>query len=51
MESEFEWDLNKEVANVAKHSVDFNTASEIWNGPVFEQADARRQYGEVRLIA
>jgi uncharacterized protein len=47
----FEWDPNKEEDNLRKHGVDFTTASEIWDGSVFERVDDRRDYGEVRFVA
>ena len=47
----FDWDPNKEEENVRKHGVDFTTASEIWDGSVFERVDDRRDYGEVRFVA
>jgi len=28
---EFEWDEKKSRANKAKHGIDFNTATELWN--------------------
>jgi uncharacterized protein len=49
--AEFEWDPAKETSNRLKHGVDFETASVIWDGPVIEKRDARRDYGEARVIA
>lgn len=47
----FEWDTAKNVANIAKHGVDFEDAIRIFEGPVLESPDERREYGEVRIIA
>ena len=41
----------KEAQNTAKHGINFETASLIWTGPVYEQIDNRRDYGETRIIA
>ncbi len=47
----FEWDVAKNAANIAKHGIDFEDAIRIFDGPVLEKADARRDYGEARIIA
>lgn len=47
----FEWDPRKESRNVDKHHIDFTTASLIWDGPVYERPDNRRDYGEARTVA
>jgi uncharacterized protein len=47
----FEWDPQKEQANLRKHHFDFATAALIWAGPVIEMIDDRREYGETRIIA
>ncbi len=47
----FEWDPEKESLNVEKHRFDFTTASQIWDGPLVENVDERRDYGEIRIIA
>jgi len=47
----FEWDTAKNVANIAKHGIDFEDAIRIFEGPVLESLDNRREYGEVRIIA
>jgi uncharacterized DUF497 family protein len=49
--ADFEWDPNKETHNLRKHHIDFTTASFIWNGPVLERADERRDYGETGVLA
>ncbi len=47
----FECDAAKNAANIAKHGIDFEDAIRIFDGPVLEKADDRRNYGEVRIIA
>jgi uncharacterized DUF497 family protein len=47
----FEWDPDKNAANIAKHGIDFEDAVRIFEGPVLESSDERRGYGEVRTIA
>ena len=48
--ADFEWDPHKEVENVRKHGIDFTTASQVWSGPVYEQIDDRKDYGETRIL-
>ena len=47
----FEWDITKNTANIAKHGIDFRDAARIFEGPVLEQTDRRREYGEDRIAA
>jgi uncharacterized protein len=47
----YEWDAAKSAANVAKHAVSFEDAIRIFEGPVLEVRDRRREYGEDRIIA
>jgi len=47
----FEWDVAKNAANIAKHGIDFEDAVGIFDGLVLEKADARRDYGEARMVA
>ena len=47
----FEWDAAKNAANIAKHGIDFEDAIRIFDGLVLEKLDARRDYGEARVIA
>jgi uncharacterized DUF497 family protein len=47
----YEWDPAKNAANVAKHAVSFEDAIRIFEGPVLEVPDRRREYGEDRIIA
>ena len=47
---EFEWDDAKCQQNLAKHHLDFADAWELWEGPHFEWADTRHDYGEIRQV-
>jgi uncharacterized protein len=47
----FEWDAAKRSANLAKHGIDFRDAVQIFEGPVLEKIDRRRDYGEDRIAA
>lgn len=47
----FEWDSNKNAANMAKHGIDFEDAIRIFEGPVLESADEHHQHGEDRIVA
>ena len=48
---EFEWDQEKNRANLAKHRVSFLTAVEIFANEIMERIDDREDYGEIRSIA
>ena len=47
----FEWDQAKARANLEKHGIDFDYAIRIFDSPFLEQADERRNYGEVRTVS
>ncbi|MGL4622830.1 MAG: BrnT family toxin [Chroococcidiopsis sp.] len=47
---EFEWDDQKNKANVAKHGISFEEATEIFDYPMYETVDSRADYGETRYI-
>jgi uncharacterized protein len=47
----FDWDPDKEERNIRERGIDFTTASQIWDVPVVEWVDDRRDYGETRFIA
>lgn len=47
----FEWDEDKNLNNIGKHGVSFETASRIFEGFVFTVTDSRFDYGEVREIS
>jgi uncharacterized DUF497 family protein len=42
----FEWDPAKREANLRKHGIDFARAVRIFEAPVLERQDQRRDYGE-----
>lgn len=46
----FEWDEDKNRENIRKHGFDFNDAWQIFEGPLLEEQDRRRHYGEERWI-
>jgi hypothetical protein len=48
---DFEWDERKSQANIAKHGVDFDEATGIFEGFVLVKIDDRREYGETRIAA
>jgi uncharacterized DUF497 family protein len=48
---DFEWDPAKEEKNINERDLDFTTASRIWDGPVLETIDDRRDYRETRILA
>ena len=39
-----EWDARKNAANLSKHGLGFEEASEIFDGPFFQLHDNRREY-------
>ncbi len=47
----FEWDEQKRGTNLDKHSIDFADATRMFDGPILERRDDRRNYGETRVIA
>jgi len=48
---DFEWDSEKNNANITKHGIDFEFAKEIFSGIWLSKPDNRRDYGENRFIA
>lgn len=46
----FEWDAEKNKANIQKHGLDFADAREIFTGPILVALDDREDYGEDRWI-
>jgi uncharacterized DUF497 family protein len=50
-ELSFEWDEEKNVANIKNHGVDFLDAALIFENPTLEVIDQRADYAEVRYIA
>ena len=47
---EFEWDDQKNNANIAKHGISFEEAAEIFDYPIHETVDTRADYGETRYV-
>ena len=47
----FEWDTQKYADNLEKHGVDFIEAILIFENPVLERIDSRKDYGEIRYQA
>ena len=50
-ELSFEWDEEKNAANIKNHGIDFLDAALIFENPTLEAIDDRADYGEVRTIA
>lgn len=48
---EFEWDDDKNLSNIRKHGVSFETARQIFVRPTLVSVDDRHDYGEVRKIS
>lgn len=46
----FEWDEDKNRANIQKHKIDFADIPAIFNGPMVVELDEREDYGEERWI-
>jgi len=46
----FEWDKEKEKANLAKHRLAFSNILPCFSGPMLVVVDARFDYGEQRFI-
>lgn len=51
MDSGFEWDNAKRLANIAKHDIDFERAKELWQGRVLEIPSPQQAHGEERFLA
>ena len=47
---EFEWDNEKNNSNIEKHGIDFTDAVAIFDNPVLEFEDDRKDYGEKRFF-
>lgn len=50
-ELSFEWDEEKNAANIKNHGIDFLDAALIFENPTLEAIDDREDYGELRCIA
>ncbi len=46
----FEWDEQKQQANIKKHDLDFADASKVFRFPLRIGLDERRDYGEDRWV-
>jgi uncharacterized protein len=49
--SSYEWHEAKNAENLASHGIDFADAVLIFDGPVLETVDQRKDYGEERIGA
>ena len=47
----FEWDEDKNRANIQKHRIDFADIPAIFSGPMVVELDEREDYGEERWIS
>ena len=47
---EFEWDDEKNNRNIEKHGIDFADAVAIFDNPILEFEDDRKDYGEKRFF-
>jgi uncharacterized protein len=47
----FAWDRRKSTENLRVRGFDFEFASLVFEGPTLERQDARRDYGEKRIVA
>ena len=50
MDTLFEWDENKRLANIEKHGIDFADVVKVFEGFVHTYQDTRADYGEVRNV-
>ena len=48
---EFEWNPEKNEANLRKHGIDFEGAKTIWEGRVLEVQSRQRYHAEIRYLA
>ncbi len=48
---QFEWDENKRLINIRRHTIDFNDAVVIFDGDIVTVEDNRFDYGEPRFIS
>ena len=47
---DFEWDAEKNAANIQEHGIDFEDAKVAFDRAALEKIDGRRNYGEERWI-
>ncbi len=48
---DFEWDEQKNEANIRKHGIRFEEAAQIFRGPVLTRIDDREDYDELRELS
>lgn len=48
---QFEWDENKRLINIRRHTIDFDDAVVIFDGDIVTVEDDRFDYGEPRFIS
>ncbi|MCX6146001.1 MAG: BrnT family toxin [Candidatus Kapabacteria bacterium] len=46
----FDWDSDKNLSNISKHSIDFNDIPKVFENEMLIKKDLRQDYGEDRLI-
>ena len=46
----FEWDEDKNRANIRRHRIDFADVQPLFDGPMFVTLDTRKDYGEDRMV-
>ena len=51
MKLRFTWDAAKNLINIRRHSIAFEDAARIFEGPTVERVDDRSDYGETRIYA
>lgn len=44
----YDWDENKNLANLLKHGIDFTDVYRVFDGPMIVRVDDREDYGEIR---
>ncbi len=47
----FEWFEKKRESNIKDHGIDFVRAAKVFDNPILERLDDRKDYGEERFIA
>lgn len=47
----FEWDQNKNQANIRKHGIDFASVEDMFRYPMLILPDTRDDYGEERTVS
>ena len=47
----FEWNAQKNLANLKKHGISFEEAVQIFKGPIITYASSKKELGERRFIS